>query len=43
MTWDLEGLSVALASALGVLREERLLRGREHGCIDKLRAGGAIR
>lgn len=43
MTWDLEGLSVALASALGVLREERLLRGREHACLDRLRAARVIR
>jgi hypothetical protein len=41
--WTLEGLSVALASALGILTEERELRGREHECVARLRAEGLIR
>lgn len=41
--WTLEGLSVALASALGVLTEERRLRRLEHRCIERLKRDGVIR
>lgn len=41
--WTLEGLSVALASALGVLAEERRLRKAEHRCVQRLKDEGVIR
>ena len=39
----LSAIITGLASALGVLREERLLRGREHACVDRLRAARVLR
>lgn len=41
--WTLEGLSVALASALGVLTEERRLRSLERRCVERLKRDGVIR
>ena len=42
-TWDLAGLSEALASALGALTEERRLSRVEDECHQRLRDRGVIR
>lgn len=42
-TWDLEGLSEALAAALGALTEERRLVGVRDACEQRLRDQGVIR